>query len=129
VNDDEEDATNLLPQVMIEIQRREAACKGGYPFSLTREGTTNCKNLEAQLQPTVFAKRWLKSRAFLVDPIRAFCIAEAIDRSRWNHVSAAAGIVFDRCRIVDFCEGFDATQMRIWTEAAFESISIGGLSI
>lgn len=259
VNDDEEDATNLLPQVMIEIQRREAACKGGYPFSLTREGTvlrynesdenltasisyrylllstrlnmmaskvhagldgtllleflaahvlrcylgqrsksfvfgsaeagsfankvvdlchqlnegsgfepldnkasvnavddkldavawipfndetpgqliifgqcktgTNWKNLETQLQPTVFAKRWLKSRAFLVDPIRAFCIAEAIDRSRWNHVSAAAGIVFDRCRIVDFCEGFDATQIRNWTDAAFKSISIGGLAM
>ncbi|MCA9110873.1 MAG: hypothetical protein KDA52_13050 [Planctomycetaceae bacterium] len=86
----------------------------------------NWNGTEFQLQPTVFAKRWLKE-SFLVDPQRAFCISEALDRTRWKSTNVAAGIVFDRCRLVDFCWDFDTTEMRIWTQSAFSSFEIGDL--
>ena len=39
VNDTEEDTTNELEFVMNEIERRSSACRGGYPFTLSLEGT------------------------------------------------------------------------------------------
>jgi hypothetical protein len=54
-------------------------------------------------------------------PIRAFCIAEAADRGRWNKHAIDAGLLFDRCRLVDFSDELpdDLLQrLRTWTDAA-----------
>jgi len=80
--------------------------------------------LVTQLQPTGFIKRWM-SEPFMHDPIRAFCVAEAVNRSRWAGYCINSGILFDRCRIVDFCEQpaqvlFDS--IRAWSAAAKASI-------
>ncbi|HMO15986.1 MAG TPA: hypothetical protein PKD64_19735 [Pirellulaceae bacterium] len=258
VNDAEEGATNLLPEVMNEIERRVRACNGGYPFSLSSEGTvlrfdrsnvrivessvyrylllttrlnmlsnkiysgldgtllleelaahvfknylgarskslvfgtavpgafkdkvenlchalkegvgfrnfdgsstqsavddkldavawipfsdetpgqliivgqcktgTNWRGLENQMQPKQFATKWLKE-PFLVTPLRVFCLSEAIDRTRMKSTQIACGILFDRCRLVDFCNGFDCTNIEKWTTAAFDSFNLGDLRI
>ncbi|MCH7727956.1 MAG: hypothetical protein IH991_15990 [Planctomycetes bacterium] len=257
VNDDEEEATNLLPDVMIELERRANACRSGYPFELIREGTvldyhseneaspesivyrylllstrlnmksskvhadldgtllleklaahvlecylgsrakslvfgtaetgtfrhkveqlcetlcegvgfraldnnatvhavddkldavawipfhdstpgqlivfgqcktgSNWSGLVTQLQPSDFAKRWFKE-PFLVDPMRVFCLSEALDRTRRKSTQVSAGIIFDRCRLVDFCDGFNTADIERWTDAAFDSFSIGDLT-
>ena len=73
-----------------------------------------------QLQPGGFIKRWM-SEPYMLDPLRAFCVAEAYNRSRWAGCSIYAGLLFDRCRIVDFCEKpeqglFD--KIKAWSTAA-----------
>lgn len=89
---------------------------------------TNWTNQETQLQPEAFAKKWFKE-PFIVTPIRAFCLSEAIDRTKWKSIQVSAGILFDRCRLVDFCEGFICQDIATWTSAAFESFQVGDLTI
>lgn len=89
---------------------------------------TSWKGFETQIQPENFAKKWFKE-PFLVTPIRAFCLSEAIDRTKWKSIQIEAGILFDRCRLVDFCEGFISREMAAWTNAAFDSFKVGDLAI
>lgn len=73
-----------------------------------------------QLQPDIFIDKWM-SEPVLVNPVRAFCISEAADRSRWKGTGLAAGIVLDRCRLVDFCDNLAADlldRVSRWTTAA-----------
>jgi hypothetical protein len=84
---------------------------------------TNWKDQTTQLQPSAFVKRWL-AESFIVDPLRAFCVSEAVDRSRWKSIGTSTGILFDRCRIVDYCDGFATTDLLKWTNAARESFGI-----
>jgi hypothetical protein len=115
-NDDKLDAVAWVPfsdslasQIIIFCQ-----CKTG----------TSWSELIHQLQPETFMKRWMEY-SFLVTPVRAFCLSEAVDRSRWKSLCAATGIMFDRCRLVDFCgdiEGDLLNRITRWTLAAKESV-------
>jgi hypothetical protein len=78
-----------------------------------------------QLQPEAFIKRWTRDRCYLVNPVRALCISEAADRSRWNGTSVYAGLMFDRCRIIDFSTDLDTDlleKIRKWNKAVKESL-------
>ncbi len=63
------------------------------------------------LQPKEFIKRWM-DRSYVLDPVRAFCISEAADRSRWHGYSIYAGLFIDRCRLVDFSDNVDARLLK-----------------
>ena len=83
---------------------------------------TYYKDSLTELQPDGFIKKWmLKPMAVL--PVRMFFISEALPLTsdeRFN-ISIDAGLLFDRCRIVDFCDGVDQevmTTVREWTTAA-----------
>ena len=89
---------------------------------------TNWTGLENQLQPDQFAKKWFKRPYFLVTPMRALCLSEEINPTERQKVQIAAGILFDRCRLVDFCDGFDCTDIDKWTAAAFSSFKLGDLT-
>lgn len=83
--------------------------------------------LTTQLQPTAFIKRWM-NEVYLHDPIRALCVAEAVNRSRWNGVCLYSGLLFDRCRIVDFFVEPDAglvAKIKAWSIAAKTTIVFG----
>ena len=85
---------------------------------------TNWGGLVTQLQPVGFIKRWM-SEPYMHDPLRAFCVSEAANRSRWNGYSIYAGLLFDRCRIVDFCEKPSPVLLRKiknWSTAAKATI-------
>ena len=85
---------------------------------------TNWRDTVGELQPDSFVKKWLRGPP-LVDPIRAFLIAEAQDRGRWD-VVADTGVFFDRCRIVDLCTGMPpdlAQDVGNWTSGAFDSVA------
>ena len=89
---------------------------------------TNWRDSAAQLQPVAFVKKWMNP-PILVDPIRAFCISEAADRSRWNETCIDAGILMDRCRLVDFCDNIEPElfdRVRNWTLAAKNSVAMEG---
>lgn len=85
---------------------------------------SNWEGQVAQLQPDVFVKKWM-SGTILVDPIRAFCISQAADRSRWNGACVAAGVLLDRCRLVDFCDNLPVEllgRVSRWTSAAKKTL-------
>jgi hypothetical protein len=87
---------------------------------------SNWENLVHQLQPDAFVKKWMQD-PILVNPIRAFCISEAANRATWKGTNVGAGILLDRCRLVDFSDNADADlmqRMNRWIEAARKSIVV-----
>lgn len=87
---------------------------------------TNWQEDVSQLQPIDFCKKWMKEMP-VVDPVRAFCVAEAVDRSHWNSTAISAGILFDRCRLVEFADEVDAdiaSRLSNWAEAALLTVEL-----
>ncbi|MDE0293090.1 MAG: hypothetical protein OXI93_02765 [Bryobacterales bacterium] len=81
---------------------------------------TGYKDTLAQLQPDSFCKKWLQSPLVLT-PVRMFFVAEAVSQQRWRDTSIDAGLLFDRCRIVDFCDCISKdvlAKVKEWTAAA-----------
>jgi hypothetical protein len=79
-----------------------------------------------QLQPENFVKKWMKE-PILVNPMRAFCVSEAVDRSRWKGICVSTGVLFDRCRLVDFSDGLAPNllkRIRRWTDAAIKTVAV-----
>lgn len=90
---------------------------------------SNWGGLTTQLQPDAFIKRWMQD-PIVVNPVRAFCISEAANRSKWKGICSYAGILMDRCRIVDFCDNLPSDlldRVQSWTTAAMSSDAIGAL--
>ena len=52
---------------------------------------TDWRNHAYNLDPAKFSKLWMKE-PFLVAPVRAYFVAEAIDRSNWKASNIAAGV-------------------------------------
>ena len=96
-------------------------------FGQCKTGTNYEKEL-TQLQPDVFCNNWLLSPPALT-PMRMFFVAEAVSRLGWDNVSSKTGLLFDRCRIVDFCDGISEDvleKVKVWTEAAAEENELPG---
>ncbi len=89
---------------------------------------THYRDSIAQLQPDAFCSKWMH-RAPAVPPMRMFFVAEALalaEGSRRN-MSIDAGLLFDRCRIIDFSSGIGEgviETMRQWTVAAAEAAEL-----
>ena len=97
-------------------------------FGQCKTGTEYGDTL-TQLQPDAFCAKWLQERPAVL-PVRAFFVSEALLRSgasaqrQWHERSTDAGLLFDRCRTVDFCDGVTddvLEEVRTWTEAAAEN--------
>ena len=89
---------------------------------------TSYKDKLTQLQPGSFCRKWLQSPLILT-PVRMFFVAEAMSRLHWYSASSDAGLLFDRCRIVDFCDDISSEVLKkvtIWTEAAAEAADLPG---
>lgn len=109
---------------------------GWIPFSDHRQGKlsvfgqcktgTNWQDSVSQLQPNAFIKKFMRGK-FHLDPVRVFFVSESIDDSRWSDMALDAGLLFDRCRIVDFCPELPADvliQIQHWTAAALSAVDI-----
>ena len=87
---------------------------------------TNYKDTLTQLQPDIFCQKWFQSFPTLT-PVRMFFIAEALSRSHWASVSRSAGLMFDRCRIVDFSDYISTDilkEVQTWTDAAAQDAGL-----
>lgn len=94
-------------------------------FGQCKTGTT-WENSTSQLQPEGFISKWMLE-PFLVNPTRVFCLSEALDNSDWKNTNTDAGIVFDRCRLVENCIGLPEetlSSIRTWTLEAKETIDM-----
>ena len=81
---------------------------------------THYKNELTQLQPDSFCSKWLHTQPVHM-PARMFFLAEALPRARWRNIAVDAGILFDRCRVIDFCRDLSPMvqqKIRDWTTAA-----------
>ena len=89
---------------------------------------TNYKDTLTHLQPDSFCKKWLQSSPALT-PVRMFLVSEALSQHRWYSVSSDAGLLFDRCRIVDFCDDISTdvlAKVKAWTAAAARANELPG---
>ena len=89
---------------------------------------TNYKDTLTQLQPDLFCRKWLHSSPALT-PVRMFFVAESMSRLHWYSASSDAGLLFDRCRIVDFCDDVSSDVLKkvtTWTEAAAKAAKLPG---
>lgn len=100
------------------------------PFSDERPGKlvlfgqcktgTHYRNDLTHLQPRSFCDKWFRFPPTLT-PTRAFFVTEALPSSRWRETAIDAGLLFDRCRIMDFSDSISTgvlERVRAWTEAA-----------
>lgn len=81
---------------------------------------TSYKDSLTQLQPDSFLNKWVRD-SLLPPPVRMFFVSEALPDSGWGKLTADAGLLFDRCRVVDFVDVLDAellTDVIAWTNAA-----------
>ena len=87
---------------------------------------TNWKDHVSQLQPDVFCRKWFQLQPVLM-PVRMFFISEALSSVDWGDYSVEAGLLFDRCRIVDFCDDINgglSAKLESWTGAAAEATDL-----
>lgn len=84
-------------------------------------------NEHGKLRPDAFFKTWTESRCVSLNPVSAFCVAEAADRSRWlEYANQTGGLFFDRCRIVDRCSGLSeplVIKLVDWTAHALDFLN------
>ena len=81
---------------------------------------TDYKDTLTMLQPDAFCRKWIASPLAFV-PIRAFFVSEALHRESWYDAAVDAGLLFDRCRVVEFSEAIShevADDIISWTTAA-----------
>ena len=93
-------------------------------FAQCKTGTSWRRDV-AQLQPGAFCDKWIQI-PFGVLPVRTFVVSEAEDRARLRETAVDAGLLFDRCRIVDFCPDLSAElaqRLDGWTDAALGMVS------
>ena len=102
--------------------RREAKL---IAFGQCKTGT-NWRFQVAQLQPDAFCSKWFQSQP-VVNPVRMFFISEALPSVDWRNESVDAGLLFDRCRIIDYCDGLDDVllqSLESWTTAAAKATGL-----
>lgn len=94
-------------------------------FAQCKTGT-GYRDSVTQLQPDHFCKKYMLEQPAVV-PMRTFFVSEALPRTgissrkKWYEIATDSGLLFDRCRIIDYCDSLeDATVERIrkWTVAA-----------
>lgn len=99
----------------------------GYPGKLIGFGQcktgTYWENSLTSLQPDSFCKKWFRNQP-AVNPIRLYFISESILRTDWYNHTSEAGILFDRCRIMDYLPIYESLpffpQIKTWNRAVAE---------
>ena len=72
------------------------------------------------LKPDDFFKKWTRD-APAVEPVKLFFLAESLSSDRWYSHCTDAGIVFDRCRVLNHGAALPqgvVTRLKTWTKAA-----------
>ncbi|MBF0152470.1 MAG: hypothetical protein HQL64_01870 [Magnetococcales bacterium] len=85
-------------------------------FAQSKTGT-HWRDTMTQLQPEHFTHKWMRNSIYPA-PMRVFCVAEAVD-AHWQNTQTEAGILFDRCRMVDFAHTVPqdtVSEIRAWTQ-------------
>lgn len=89
---------------------------------------THWEDGKFELHPEGFCKKWVRT-APAVNPVRLFFISSRPNNHQWFETSVDAGIVFDRCRILDYAPRMTVLegQWQKWLKAALLTNDIKGL--
>jgi hypothetical protein len=102
----------------------DGSCGKLIGFGQCKTGT-HWKNYLTILQPDSFCKKWFRDQP-TVNPVRLFFISESILRNRWYEHASEGGILFDRCRIMDYLPIKDTlpflSQIKAWNNAVIDYI-------
>lgn len=96
-------------------------------FGQCKTGTSYADSF-TRLQPDAFCKNWFDSMP-TVTPVPMFFVAEALLNEGWYQQSNYAGILLDRCRILEFCGNISDSliqKLKSWTSAAAKSAGLPG---
>lgn len=94
-------------------------------FGQCKTGTSWASSLSG-LQPPGFCGKWFRKPPAFV-PIRLFFVADRVPRDGWSNRVTDAGLLFDRCRIVEYAnDGSNVPEVLSkkivkWTKAAASS--------
>lgn len=91
-------------------------------FAQSKTGT-RWRDTTTQLQPGGFMSSWMRT-PLTPEPVRVFCVAESVE-NKWQNTQTYAGILFDRCRMVDFAHSVPSEileEIRVWTRAGAKKI-------
>ena len=61
----------------------------------------NWRDQLTQLQPDIFCSSWMRDTP-PVKPVRLFFVAESVGNEQWYTQISNGGLIFDRCRILDY---------------------------
>jgi len=89
-------------------------------FAQCKTGTSWPDSL-SQLQPEAFCSTWFEKMPAVL-PVRIFCVADR-EVARWVERAKLAGLLFDRCRLVDFAESISQKildDIQAWSVGALE---------
>jgi hypothetical protein len=95
-------------------------------FGQCKTGTSWPDDL-TKLQPEGFCAKWMLQRPAVL-PVRMYFVADRV-KSQWYDRCVDGGIIFDRCRIMEYVTGLPETLVRrivTWTKAA---ASVNGLTL
>ena len=93
-------------------------------FGQCKTGTHWAKGL-FELQPEGFCQKWILTQP-LVKPVRLYFIASRVQQTKWFETCVDGGIVFDRCRILDYAPKMQDLKplWSQWTRTALKSHGI-----
>lgn len=83
---------------------------------------TSWKDTLSSLIPETFCKSWMQDQPAVM-PIRMFFLSESLPRVHWYTNCSKAGILFDRCRILDYSSNFPnelTERLKKWTLIAMD---------
>ncbi len=88
-------------------------------FGQCKTGTHYSGEL-TNLRPSTFCENWFYTVP-IVTPVRMFFVAEARPRNNWKRTARKAGLLFDRCRMVEYSDDISVgilEKVTAWTAAA-----------
>lgn len=100
----------------------DGSCGQLIAFGQCKTGTTWDNRHLTSLQPDSFCSSWFSDQPSII-PVRMFFLAESLLRERWYTTVTKAGILFDRCRIMDYSQNLSSElckQIKTWTNAALK---------
>ena len=86
---------------------------------------THWKNGLFEMMPSGFCHKWVRTLP-IVEPVRLFFMTSRVRHTEWYDCSVDGGILFDRCRILDYAPKMAHLRDRwlTWTRAAIASQGI-----
>lgn len=95
-------------------------------FGQCKTGTNWADDL-LKLQPEGFCAKWMLQRPAVL-PVRMYFVADRV-KSHWYDRCVDGGIVFDRCRIMEYITGLPASLIRRIAKWAKAAASVKGLTL
>jgi hypothetical protein len=82
----------------------------------------NWRKHRPQLQPRPFCRDYML-QALVLDPWRIFMVPNRIEKERWESDTGYAGLLFDRCRLVQYGQSIAPAifnDCQVWLDAVLE---------